>query len=148
MIRVIRHLVHRFLEMGRPVTSEAEDTAFASERLTTAELRLWLMMDLADRRHSVEVTRRFVAAFPPATRDEVAAALLHDVGKSAVRIGRIGRSIATLVPVTRAMVVYRDHERLGGRMLVEIGASRRTIDLVSGAARDQVAAAIRIADET
>ena len=147
MIRKVRHLVRRFVEMGRPVTSEAVDTVYAAERLSTKELRLWRMMDVRDRRHSVEVARRFLAAFPAATGDEIAAALLHDVGKSAVHLGRFGRSVATILPLTRSMIIYRDHERLGARMLAEVGASRRTIELVSGEGNDDVAAALRNADD-
>ncbi len=147
MIRKVQHLVRRFVEMGRPVTSEAVDTAYAAEKLSTGELRLWRMMDARDRRHSVEVTRRFLAVFPSATRDEIAAALLHDVGKSAVALGRFGRSVATILPLTRSMIIYRDHERIGGRMLAEVGASSRIIELVSGEGRDDAAEALRNADD-
>ena len=147
MIRKVQHLVRRFVEMGRPVTSEVVDTAYAAERLSTEELRLWHMMDARDRRHSVNVTRGFLAVFPSATRDEIAAALLHDVGKSAVALGRFGRSVATILPLTRSMIIYRDHERLGGRMLAEVGASPRIIELVSGEARDDAAEALRNADD-
>lgn len=143
----IRHLARRFVEMGQPVVTGVEDDDYAAERLTTDELGLWRSMDIRDRKHSVDVTRRFIADYTKANRDEIAAALLHDVGKSAVNLGRIGRTVATIAPLTRSMVVYRDHERLGGRMLAEIGASRRTIDLVSGAARDTAAMALRAADE-
>ena len=141
------HLVRRFFEMGRPVTSEDADGTYATEWLTADEVRLWRLMDSRDRRHSVEVTRRFLAAFPSATRDEVAGALLHDVGKSAVHLGRFGRSVATIWPVTRAMIIYRDHERLGGRMVAEIGASQRTIELVAGEVSDRAAEALRNADD-
>jgi putative nucleotidyltransferase with HDIG domain len=143
----IRHLVSRFAEMGVPVTTETEDLAFASSVLTATERGLWMMMDERDRRHSVAVTRRFVAKCPGALREEVAAALLHDVGKSQVTLGRVGRSIATIAPLSPAMRRYRDHERLGAEMLRGIGAHTRTIELVEGKATDAVAAALRAADD-
>lgn len=141
------HLVRRFREMGRPVTSEANDTAFASAALTPDELKLWMRMDPRDRRHAVGVTRRFVAACPTAVREEVAGALLHDVGKSQVSMGRLARSIATVLAVTPAMRRYRDHERIGAEMLRVIEAHPRTVELVAGTARDAKAHALRAADD-
>lgn len=143
----IVHLVERFREMGRPVTSESQDTAFASAVLTPGELGLWLRMDPRDRRHAVEVTRRFVAGCPAAVREEVAGALLHDVGKAQVSMARLARSIATIAPVTPTMRRYRDHERIGAEMLRVIGAHPRTVELVAGTATDAKAAALRAADD-
>lgn len=148
MSRRLGHLVARFVEMGRPVTSGAADDAYASERLTSSELRLWRLMNPHDRRHAVGVARRFSSSMPSARREEVAAALLHDVGKAATSLGRVGRSIATLLPLTREMVIYRDHERLGARMLAEIGADPRTIELVEGKCDDATARALRNADDS
>ena len=147
MIRKVRHLVARFFEMGRPVESIDDDDRYAAERLAPAELELWRRMDARDRRHSVAVTRRFLVACPDATRAETAAALLHDVGKVATDLGRFGRAIATVAPLTRTMIIYRDHERLGGRMLAELGADRRTIELVDGTCDDEIARALRGADD-
>ena len=78
---------------------------------------------------------------------EHAAALLHDVGKSATSFGRLGRSVATVVPLTRAMAVYRDHERVGSEMLRAIGAAERVVALVSGTVDDPAARALRAADD-
>ncbi len=141
------HLVRRFREMGRPVTGEAQDTAFASAVLTADELELWMRMDPRDRRHAVDVTHRFVAACPAAVREEIAGALLHDVGKSEVSMGRLARSFATVLAVTPAMRRYRDHERIGAEMLRTIGAHPRTVELVAGTATDVKANALRAADE-
>ena len=144
----LRHLMSRFREMGRPVTTRETDAEFAALTLSTGELGLWKSMDARDRRHSVDVTKRFCDLFPSADRDEVAAALLHDVGKSVVRLGRWGRSIATVVPVTRAMRTYRRHEEIGADLLRKIGAAHRTISLVAGKADDDEAAqALRAADD-
>lgn len=133
--------------MGIPVTTEDDDTRFAARFLSPTEMHLWASMDVFDRRHSVDVTRRFIAQLPDASRDETAAALLHDVGKSAVRLGRIGRGIATLAPLTATMRRYRNHERIGADMLRDAGVNNRTIELVSGAANDEVARRLRSADD-
>lgn len=143
----IVHLVARFREMGRPVTSETQDTAFATAALTPDELELWIRMDPRDRRHAVAVTRRFVAGCPTAVREEVAGALLHDVGKSQVSMGRLARSVATVLAVTPTMRRYRDHERIGAEMLRAIGAHPRTVELVAGTASDEKANALRAADD-
>lgn len=143
----VAHLVARFREMGEPVTSETRDDAFATAVLTPDELELWRLMDPCDRRHAVVVTKRFIAACPAALREEVAGALLHDVGKSQVSMGRIARSIATIVAVTPTMRLYRDHERIGAEMLRAVGAHQRTIELVAGTATDAIAVGLRAADD-
>lgn len=141
------HLVARFREMGRPVSTEEDDAHFAGRFLTPAELNLWRTMDAFDRRHSVDVARRFMSRWPAATRDEAAAALLHDVGKAVVRLGRWGRSVATIIPVTPSMRRYRDHERIGADLLRAAGVNNRTVELVSGDATDDVARHLRAADD-
>ncbi|MEY2967895.1 MAG: hypothetical protein RIQ64_522 [Actinomycetota bacterium] len=141
------HLLARFREMGEPVTTAEADARFASGVLTGAELELWMEMDARDRRHAVEVTRRFVATIPSAVREEVAGALLHDVGKSRAPLGRVGRSIATVVALSPTMRRYRDHERIGAEMLGAVGAHPRTIELVAGTANDATAVALRAADD-
>lgn len=143
----LRHLMDRFREMGRPVTTREADAEFAALTLSAGEFGLWMSMDVRDRRHSVEVTRRFCAMFPSADRDEVAAALLHDVGKSVVRLGRLGRSVATVVPVTSTMRTYRRHEEVGADLLRRLGSPSRTVELVRGSADDEAARALRAADD-
>ena len=101
------HLVARFREMGEPVTTEESDAAFAAAILRPDELALWMRMDPRDRRHAVAVTKRFVGACPGAVREEVAGALMHDIGKSQVSMGRVARSVATIVALTPTMRRYR-----------------------------------------
>ena len=143
----VRHLISRFRELGRPVTTHDDDAAFASRVLTPGELALWNRMDAVDRRHSVEVARRFCALLPSAGRDEVAAALLHDVGKSAVRLGRVGRSIATIAGLTSSMRTYRRHEAIGEELLRAAGVSARTVELAAGRVDDDAGRALRSADD-
>lgn len=143
----IRHLIGRFREMGRPVTTRETDAEFAAVTLSAGELGLWMSMDLRDRRHAVAVAKRFCELFPAADRNEIAAALLHDVGKSVVRLGRLGRSVATVVPVTSTMRTYRRHEEVGADLLQRIGSPFRTVALVRGSADDEAARALRAADD-
>ena len=101
------HLVARFREMGEPVTTEESDAAFAAAVLRPDEIALWMRMDPRDRRHAVAVTKRFVGACPGAVREEVAGALMHDIGKSQVSMGRVARSVATIVALTPATVALK-----------------------------------------
>ena len=82
-------------------------------------------MTVQDRRHSILVARRFVEFAPEASRAEVAAALLHDVGKLASGLGTFARVVATVVgPRTDRFRPYHDHERLGAEMLAAAGSPR------------------------
>lgn len=106
-------------------------------------------MPVADRRHSIEVARRFVAARPAASRDEIAAALLHDVGKVASRLGTFGRVVATVVgPRTDRFRTYHDHEAIGARLATTAGSSALTIALIAGDGPPEVAAALQAADDS
>ena len=79
-------------------------------------------MPPADRRHAIDVGRRFVERRPSATRAEMAGALLHDVGKVQSGLGTWGRVAATLVGGrTRRFRQYRDHEQIGAQMAAHSG---------------------------
>jgi putative nucleotidyltransferase with HDIG domain len=86
-----------------------------------------------DRRHTLEVARRFVALAPDATPSEVAGALLHDIGKLEAGLGTFSRVMATMVgPRTERFRRYHDHEEIGSRMLREAGSAEATVQLVAG----------------
>ena len=68
------------------------------------------------------------------TRDEMAGALLHDIGKLDSDLGTAGRVVATVVgPRTARFRRYHDHERIGADMLKVAGSSPVTVDLVGRA---------------
>ena len=91
------HLARRFVGSLRPGGPPAAEVAWVAAVLSPAELDLWRSMSGPDRRHSVEVARRVqVALGDEATPPVLAAALLHDVGKTVPRLGTFGRVIATL----------------------------------------------------
>ena len=91
------HLVRRFFASLLPIGPKAEDDAWARELLTEPEQELWSQMARVDRRHSVAVARHVVDELGErATPPVLAAALLHDVGKTIPHLGTFGRVIATL----------------------------------------------------
>lgn len=128
------HLIKRFFGSLRPGGPRSTDTDWVREHLNPAQLRLWERMSNADRRHAVGVARRVDAALgEQATPPVLAAALLHDVGKTASGLGTYGRVVATLSAkvaghdmavawtetrgFTRRVGLYLEHPRLGGDML-------------------------------
>lgn len=128
------HLVRRFFGSLRPGGASKKDEAWVADHLTDSELKLWRKMSGADRRHAAGVARRVERALGHEATDPVlAAALLHDVGKTAAHLGTYGRVVATLSAkvagremavawsetqgFTRRVGLYLEHPRLGGDML-------------------------------
>ena len=145
----IGHLARRFRGACSSAAPPAADDDWAVRRLTAAEAGLWWEMMHQDRRHSVEVARRFIERLPDAPRAAVAAALLHDVGKSDSRLGVWARVATTVLgPRTARWHRYHDHERIGVAMLRTAGSDPLTIALVDGTSTDQrLADALRAADD-
>jgi len=142
----LAHLARRFATSLSRREPAADDVAWALAQLLPGEAALWQRMVVQDRRHSLLVARRFVAACPSAERSAVAGALLHDIGKVDCRLGTFGRVAATIVgPRTTAFRAYHDHERLGADLLAAAGSDAVTIELVQG--RGPLAAALRAADD-
>lgn len=144
MSRIV-HLVRRFAgSLSRRPPAPA-DEAWAQLQLLDGERILWRRMSLADRRHAIVVARRF-AASGDWSRDEMAAALLHDVGKLASNLGTMARVVATVVgPRGRRFQRYHQHEEIGATMLTEAGSSPVTVALLRGEGR--AAAALHTADD-
>ena len=97
-----------------------------------------------DRRHAAGVARRVERALgDEATRPVLAAALLHDCGKSVSDLGTYGRVIATLSAkvaghdmamawsetsgFTRRVGLYLEHPRLGADLLGLAGSAPLTV---------------------
>lgn len=133
--RHIAHLARRFITSLSRREPAAEDTVWADLHLLDGESRLWHRMTAADRRHSILVARRFESS-GSWTRDEMAGALLHDVGKLDSGLEVFGRVIATIVgPRTQRFRRYHDHERIGADLLVAAGSTEITVELVVGRGR-------------
>jgi hypothetical protein len=140
------HLARRFVTSLSPAPPPATDAAWAAAHLLPAERELWARMAAPDRRHSIEVARRFVAGRPTATRPEIAGALLHDVGKIEAGLGTFGRVLATVVG-PRTARFRRSHEReaLGARLAEAAGSDPATVALIEG--HGPAAAELRAADD-
>ena len=154
------HLAARFFGSLVPVGPTPASQRWAESSLLPGEAKLFNSMSGADRRHAIGVARRASAlARPPGpgpagggepTREFVAAALLHDVGKIESDLGTIGRVFATLAAmvVGRSRLVeraqcapeqdpgrslatrcglYMMHDRLGASLLEGAGSGDLTV---------------------
>jgi hypothetical protein len=145
-----RHLARRFIGSLSRQPPDEHDEQWAESHLLAHEAHLWRRMSNADRRHAILVARRFAAIRTAAlgpepthepsrgepsrgepSRDEMAAALLHDVGKIESGLGTFGRVAATVLgPRTLRFRSYHDHERIGADWLAEGGSTAATVQLV------------------
>ena len=131
------HLARRFVGSLRPGGPAAADVAWVQAQLLPGEWAVWSEMPGPDRRHSVGVARRVAAAVPDADRPVLAAALLHDVGKTRVGLRTPGRVVATLVGMaaghgraTRGdgrIARYLRHDEIGAALLEEAGSDPLTV---------------------
>ena len=127
--------------------SEPQKVDAARSILNPREFTLWNSMQGRDKSHSLQVLSRFEVSCPDASREEKAAALLHDVGKIRSDLGWLLRIVATLVGArSRRMTDYLAHEQIGAEMLTPI-SDARTVELVGGVANDPVARILRDADD-
>ena len=107
-------------------------------------MALWWRMSGPDRRHSVAVARRVERSLGhEATRPVIAAALLHDVGKTVAGLRTYGRVVATLSAAVvghgmahdwsrtdgfvRKVGLYLRHDELGGDQLFMAGSDPLTV---------------------
>lgn len=132
-LRNVAHLVRRFWTSLSRREPDAADLEWVLAHLLPGEADLWRRLSVQDRRHAIVVARRFVALAGQPSRDEVAGALLHDVGKQASGLGTFARVLATLVgPRGAKFRTYHDHEALGAAMATEAGSTSDTVALILG----------------
>lgn len=125
------HLVRRFFTSLSKRPPDTRDVAWVNERLLANEFALWNRMKPHDQRHSIEVANRFIQLHPKFTRDEVAAALLHDIGKVESELGVVGRVVATIAgPKGRKFRTYHEHELIGLNLCRTAGSSSETLRLL------------------
>jgi hypothetical protein len=138
-----RHLTRRFAGSLWPGGPGVAEEAWARRWLRPAEVEIWKAMTGPDRRHGVAVARRVAVVLGNADgagipTNALAAALLHDAGKSRSRLGVLGRSAATLAAAgagRRRVATWRDaggwraeagryaaHDEIGGEMLAAAGS--------------------------
>lgn len=140
----ISHLAKRFFGALRPGGPPATEVEWVAEQLLATELDLWRRMNGPDRRHSVLVARRVERSLGnEAPREVIAAALLHDVGKSVAGLRTYGRVIATVSAAVvghemaeswstgrgfiRKVGLYLQHPELGGDLLELAGSHATTV---------------------
>lgn len=147
MIARLIHLARRGWTSMSNSPLSGQDVEIAERLLTVDEFELWWSMPPRDQAHSLHVLRRFIDVYPPATRVEQAAALLHDVGKVRSRLGWTGRVLATIIgPRGARFRDYHDHVEIGATMLQGI-SDPRTIQLIRGSVDDSAARALERADD-
>ena len=145
VLKHARHLTRRFFGSLSRRAPTSVDTAWVLGQLLAGEAALWQQMSTQDRRHSIEVARRFAALVAEPTRAEMAGALLHDVGKTQSGLGTLGRVAATVIgPRTKRFRRYHEHEALGSEMLRAAEADPATRAVIEGSGR--AAQALRAAD--
>ena len=151
-MKYFRHLVSRFFGALSGAQPLREDLKEVESLLLDGEFLLWQKLPTMDQRHSIAVLRRFLSLRPGATRPEMRAALLHDIGKIQSNLGVLGRVVATLVgPRGERFTAYHDHEKIGSQMLQNINSDLVTIRLVAGSGQSDIAGALsdlRVADNT
>ena len=151
-MKYFRHLVSRFFGAISGAQPPLEDLTEVESLLLDGELLFWRKLPTKDQRHSIAVLRRFLSLRPSATRPEMRAALLHDIGKLQSNLGVLGRVVATLIgPRGERFTAYHDHERIGSEMLQNINSDLVTIRLVAGSDQSDIAGALsdlREADNT
>jgi len=127
-----RHLIRRFVTSLSRRMPPAIDVAWVNATLRENEYDLWSRMKSHDQRHSIEVACRFIELHPTFSRDEVAAALLHDIGKVHSELGVMGRVVATIVgPKSTKFREYHNHEVIGLNLCREAGSSTETLRLLN-----------------
>ena len=146
------HLVGRFFSSLLPIPVRASDREWVAAVLQPAELDLWSLLSLADRRESIAVARRTEAALAGTDHAGdtrwLAAALLHDIGKLDARFGPVRRALATLAAgvlgprrveswvdrsgFARRCALYMLHDQLGADR-VKITGGRQEAAVWAGA---------------
>lgn len=121
------HLVRRFFGFltARPLSPIEQ--VFVNESINSELRELFYTQRMEDQRHAVDVASR-VAGDP----DVIEAALLHDIGKTQIRLGAVQRSLATLwfatsLPIWGDWLRYRDHGPIGATLLETHGAGTLAI---------------------
>jgi len=140
------HLIRRFFGSLRPGGPPMKDLHWVSSQLTQNEFAIWSSMSGPDRRHSAAVAREVSNRLGvQATMPVVAAALLHDSGKTVSGLRTPGRVVATLCAGTvlrsrtsveqwsrsrgmrRRIGLYLRHPEIGAERLGEAGSDALTI---------------------
>ncbi len=130
--------IQRLARSLRPEQARPDDI-WASQYLTSGEARVYFGMDSRDREHACRVTRHLLKDHPFIDEEVIAAALLHDCGKSVRRysviervlVGLIPNRIARFLPPFGPIGIRAHHPELGARLLAHLGARPAVARLVA-----------------
>jgi len=148
VIARLSHLARRTWLSIVDASISADDRSHARATLTDVEFGLWAEMMPVDQRHSVRVLEAFVKLFPDASRNERAAVLLHDVGKSVAKLGTLSRIAATVGILRSARARnYLEHERIGLDISRKAGVDEAVIEMLGGGGTARFCEAMRRADD-
>lgn len=135
----LRNLPGKISRLARSLSAAqaSPDDDWAARFLQDGELPTFLAMDPRDREHAVRVARAVLREAPDASAELVAAALLHDCGKS-LRTYRVWERVLTGLMPQRwggrfawgPLHVRARHPDLGAAMLRAAGARERVAQLV------------------
>jgi hypothetical protein len=141
----VTHLATRFAGSLRPRPVSDADVAWVRGILTEAEADVWEEQGRADQAESLAVARRAQQALAVDDGPFLAAALLHDVGKTRSGLGPFARSLATVVGGLvghrrarswartkrgwrRRIGLYIGHDEVGAGELRQAGARTEAVE--------------------
>ena len=121
----LTHLIRRFFGFVTARPLGPREQAEVVGLLTPEEAELFWSQHPADQRHAIEVAHRTLRS-RPGSRTLARAGLLHDIGKSGVDLGAVGRSLATVLDAAGIQLKgrfarYRRHGELGAVVLESAG---------------------------
>jgi hypothetical protein len=134
----VRHLVGRFFGSLRARPLTPDDLDLVRDTLDAGELTSWERLGRADRAESLATAHAVITALgPDADPRWVAAALVHDVGKTESGLGIVGRAAATVSATiagpkrarawTGSVGRYVNHDELGADGLRRAGARAESV---------------------
>jgi len=147
------HRARRFFASLLPYRSDPAEDQWVNKWLSASEQKLFSRVQGQDRRHAIGVARAVEdhendqstgELHPPTPRWVVAAALLHDIGKTVPDLGTYGRVVATMsawvggvdmaehwadtTGFTRKVGLYMMYPRLGSDLLAVAGSDQKVVD--------------------
>jgi phage tail sheath protein FI len=150
------HLSRRLWGTWRSQPLNDDELTWVRKFLLDDELNLWRTMAEPDQRHAFQVARRFVAAAQQSLepqhdqvwREMVAAALLHDVGKTVSNLSTLERVALSIVGGrTRRFRSYLEHEEIGLDLCRKAGSSLATLQFLEGSGDRRIQELLQQADD-
>lgn len=122
----VTHLVQRFFDVALARPLDAAELAVVEIWLSRPLAELFFDQPSHDQRHGYEAACSVITQGYD-DPDVITAALMHDIGKRHARLGLVGRTLAsvmilTRIPLPERFVNYRDHGLVGAREMGRVGA--------------------------